>query len=92
MPVTLLTTKDLEKFKAQLLKDMEQLFGKYTGHPHTKWLKSQEVMDKLQISAGTLQNLRINGTLSYTKLGGILYYDAAEIESLLQRNKIKNTF
>lgn len=55
--------------------------------PHKKWLKSKEVIKLLKISPGTLQNLRINGTLTYTKIGGTLYYDNSDIEKLLNNNK-----
>ena len=33
----------------------------------------------LRISPGTLQNLRVNGTLAYTKIGGIIYYKYEDI-------------
>nr|WP_236638788.1 helix-turn-helix domain-containing protein [Leeuwenhoekiella aestuarii] len=42
----------------------------------------------LQISPGTLQNLRINGTIPFTKVGGIIYYDAQEIQQLMEANRI----
>ena len=45
-------------------------------------------MDYLQISPGTLQNLRVNGTLPSTKIGGIIYYDAAEIQKVMEENRI----
>lgn len=76
----------------ELLEELEQLFSKYAGHPYKKWLKSADVMDILQISPGTLQNLRINGILGYTKLGGIIYYDAEEINRVMTESKIKNIF
>ena len=53
-----------------------------------QWLKSNEVRKLLNISSSTLQNLRINGTLTYTKVGGIMYYDKADIEKLLHGNKV----
>jgi hypothetical protein len=46
-----------------------------------------EVKKLLNISSGTLQNLRINGTLSYTKIGGLLYYNYKDIEKLLMDSK-----
>ncbi|WP_232456887.1 helix-turn-helix domain-containing protein [Pedobacter psychrophilus] len=49
-----------------------------------QWLKSTEVRKLLNISPGTLQNLRINGTLRYTKIGGTMYYKSADIDSLLE--------
>ena len=55
-----------------------------------KWLKSKEVMEMLGISATGLQNLRINGTIPYTKLGGTILYDQEEINSILLTNKTNN--
>ncbi|MEX0314041.1 MAG: helix-turn-helix domain-containing protein, partial [Allomuricauda sp.] len=60
--------------------------------PAKKWLKSPEVRELLGISPGTLQNLRINGTLPYTKVGGVLYYDYQEIMQVLEKNKVQNRF
>jgi hypothetical protein len=39
----------------------------------------------LNISAGTLQTLRNNGKLPYTKIGGLIYYDATEIDGILTK-------
>ncbi|RYY00601.1 response regulator [bacterium] len=50
---------------------------------HKKWLRSAEVRAILNISPGTLQNLRINGTLAFTKVGSIFYYAFSDIQSLL---------
>lgn len=47
-------------------------------------------MDLLQVSPGTLQNLRINGTLPYTKVGGIIYYDAEEIQNVMDTNRVQH--
>jgi len=41
----------------------------------------------LKISPGTLQNLRVNGTIRYTKIGGILYYKQEDIHRLLEGKK-----
>ena len=53
-----------------------------------KWLKSSEVKSLLRISPGTLQNLRINGTLTYTKIGGIIFYSYEEILKVMEQNKV----
>jgi len=50
-----------------------------------EWIRSAEVRRLLNISGGTLQNLRINGTLQYTKIGGIMYYKLEDIERLLEK-------
>jgi hypothetical protein len=45
----------------------------------------------VKVSAGTLQTLRINGTLQYTKIGGIIYYDFDHIQKTLLQNLKKAT-
>ncbi len=87
MAVNIITKEDLTEFRFQLLDDLKNII-------HTKpskqkqWLKSSEVRTLLKISPGTLQNLRINGTLSFTRIGSIIYYNYDDIEHLLEGNKI----
>ena len=90
MPTSIITTDDLQDFKMELLEDIKQLLKQQKSGKIKKYLKSAEVMDYLQISPGTLQNLRINGTLPYTKIGGIIYYDAAEIQKVMEENRVLN--
>ena len=92
MAATIITTEDLREFKTELLDDIKQLLQNQSGHVSKKWLKSPEVKKLLGISSGTLQNLRINGTLPYTKVGGVLYYDYEEIMNVMEKNKIHNKF
>lgn len=83
----LITREDLNEFRSLLLNDLKEIL--LSKPQQTKqWLKSNEVRKLLKISPGTLQNLRINGTLTYTKIGGIMYYDNSVIEKLLNNNKI----
>jgi hypothetical protein len=37
----------------------------------------------LRIFPGTLRNLRENGTLGYTKIGGIMYYKYEDFEKMM---------
>ena len=90
MPTQIITTDDLREFKEELLEDIKAMINHQSGFAPKKWLKSPEVRDLLSISAGTLQNLRINGTLPYTKIGGIIYYDAEEIQKVMEENKVKH--
>ncbi|GGX00687.1 helix-turn-helix domain-containing protein [Salegentibacter mishustinae] len=90
MPTSIITTDDLQDFKIELLEDIKQLLNEQKPGRIKKYLKSSEVMDYLQISPGTLQNLRVNGTLPYTKIGGIIYYDAAEIQKVMEDNRVLN--
>jgi hypothetical protein len=50
-----------------------------------EWLKSNEVRKLLGISPGTLQTLRITGTLNYSKIGGMMYYRYQDIMKLLEK-------
>ena len=92
MAATIITTEDLREFKMELLDEIKQLLKNQSGQLTKKWLKSPEVRELLGISPGTLQNLRINGTLPYTEVGGVLYYDYQEIMKVLDNNKIHNRY
>jgi len=90
MATTVLTTEDLQEFKKELLQELKFLFPNNQAAQNKKWLKSKEVRNMLSISPGTLQTLRINGTIPYTKMGGVIYYDNDEILRILQKNRINN--
>jgi hypothetical protein len=87
MIVEVITREDLNQFRSLLLNDLKEIIYS-KPNPSKQWLKSSEVRKLLNISPGTLQNLRINGTLTYTKIGGTLYYDNADIDKLLNGNKV----
>lgn len=87
MAIEVITKEDLNEFRILLLNDFREILNNNT-QPTKQWLKSKEVRKLLNISPGTLQTLRINKTLSYTKIGGILYYDNTDIEKLLSANKV----
>ena len=57
----IITTDDLYEFKTELLDEIKLLFKEHNGQPSKKWLKSYEVRKILNISPGTLQNLRVKG-------------------------------
>ena len=82
MAIAIITKEDLQQFKIELLESIENLLqGKKTEEK--LWLRTSEVKELLNISSGTLQNLRINGTLPYSKIGGALFYNKKDIEKLL---------
>ncbi|MDX1828834.1 MAG: helix-turn-helix domain-containing protein [Lutibacter sp.] len=92
MPTQIITTDDLREFKTELLDEIKTLLKKSAAVGNKKYLKSAEMMKLLKVSPGTLQTLRINGTLPYTKIGGIIFYDADEIQQVMNENKIHNNF
>lgn len=88
MATSIITTDDLRDFKRELLEDIKKLLLKENKGILKKYLKSAEVMDMLKISPGTLQNLRINGTLPYTKIGGLIFYETEEIQRVMTAHRI----
>jgi hypothetical protein len=84
MSVELLTKQDWLQFKSELLHDVRSILNQ--KEQPKKWLKTEEVKKLLKVSPGTLQNLRINGTLQYSRLGNIIYYDYDHIQKILEKN------
>ena len=82
----LVTLADLQNFRVQLLKDMKQLLSHPVTVSSKPWLKSGEVKKLLNISSGTLQTLRSNGTLRHTKVGGIIYYQYEDIQAMMNNS------
>jgi len=85
----LVTMGDLLEFKNDLLISIKTILQSNPTQPAKKWLKSYEVKKLLGISKGTLQTLRDNGTLAYTRIGRPFYYDADDIQKLLIERKEK---
>jgi len=85
MNLEVITKDDLQSFKQDLLNEIKQIFRPAANASDKRWLKSNEVRQLLGCSHGTLQNLRINGTLTPTKIGGTWYYSSEQIMSLLSQ-------
>src|SRR6478672_8191506 len=83
----IVTIGDLEEFKNDLLLALRQLICEHKYQAGKQWVKSYEVKKLLGMSTGTLQTLRANGTLPYSKIGGIVYYDINEINKVLNGKK-----
>lgn len=77
------TKRDLLNFGNLLLNEIQN--SKTKEAATQQWLKSNEVRKLLKISPGTLQNLRINGTLIYKRIGGIIYYKYENIVKMLEK-------
>jgi hypothetical protein len=86
-PSQLTTLKDLEEFRTKLLMDIRMMLEGHLNKTSKRWMKSYEVRKMLGISAGTLQTLRNNGKIPFSKMGGLTYYDAAEIDQILNTAK-----
>lgn len=88
MAAEIITKEDLQLFKAELLHDLRELIAlpakKAQGK---KWIKSYEVREMLGISPGTLQHMRTNGTMPYTKMGGLVLYDIEDVVKVMEDAK-----
>ena len=84
----LITVDDLIQFKKQLLEELIAALKPSTSAVTKKWMKAHEVRRLLKISPGTLQTLKSNGTIPYTKIGGVHFYDYEDIQRLLEGGKV----
>lgn len=82
MSVEIVTKEDLVEFGTKLIQEIEKLITK-TELKDEQWLRSIQVRELLNISPGTLQNMRISGKLKYSKVGGIHFYRQSDIEKML---------
>ena len=53
---------------------VESLCSEHGGKETGEWMDNHEVCRRLRISPRTLQTLRDNGTLAFTKIGNRTYY------------------
>ncbi len=96
MEISIVTVDDLLAFKSEMINHLEKVKEEILqnlpqtvapAEPELDLLRSFQVQKMLGISAGTLQTLRINGTIPYTKVGGVIYYDRQDIMKILEENR-----
>lgn len=92
MAANIITLEDLQDFKQELLTEFQKLLTQRHTTPTRKWLKSHEIRKLLGVSPGTLQTLRVNGTLPFTKIGGIIFYEYDDIQKMIEENKNNRDF
>lgn len=84
MKMDIITMEDLQQFKEDFLQEMKGIIGQGKESQDKRWLRSSEVRKMLNISPGTLQNLRINGTLPFRKIGGSMFYSKSVIDQIME--------
>lgn len=76
----LLTKRDLFEFE-------QRLFAKLANTQESKksrrYGRTKDIQKIFGISASTIQNLRNQGKISFTKMGGTIIYDLDDIEATL---------
>ena len=81
----LITKDDFRTLKSEIVDEIKRLFQ--SPSEQKEWMKSADVMTMLGCSPGTLQNLRVNGTLPFTKMGGTIYYSRNDVMKVFENNK-----
>ena len=89
MDLIIFERKAFEEFATKI----EQFILRVSNSPVVKggkkktnnWLDHQDVCQRLKISKRTLQTLRDNGTLAYTKIGNRTYYLPEDVDSIITK-------
>jgi len=81
-----ITKNDLEALRSQLMTDIGNLLKikqqKEVEVEEFGWMRSKTIRKKLNISAATLQNLRITGKIRFKKLLGSYYYNSEDLQKI----------
>jgi len=72
----------LSKFE-RFAERMEQLCRLHGDKDSNEWLDNQDVCLLLNISPRTLQTLRDNGTLAFSRINHKIYYKAQDVEKIV---------
>lgn len=77
----------LESFKSEIVRELavELKSGKITHN--TKWLRSKDIMRILNVSEGSVRNMRNSGELKYTKVKGMHFYNELDVRDMMKPNQ-----
>jgi len=90
MTLDFLFKKDIEQLKHELIAELKLLLKPETCKDEKKdWLTDSETRKLLSLSRTKLYQLRKNGKLPYSKIGGRLYYKREDLNVLLTKNATK---
>jgi len=89
MATRVLTPDDLRVFKQEILDEIKHLINEERP-TSKKWLKSSQVRKMLSVSSGTLNALRADGVIPFSRVGGSIYYDYSDIIKLMKETKVTN--
>lgn len=76
----------MNDLKSEIVSEVKQALNKSQMPNLKKWVKSAEVKKLLNVSHGKLQTMRNAKTISFTKIGGTLYYNIDDIQRMLEEN------
>ena len=80
------TKDDLRQFGLLLINDIRNIIEKAEANEKDtidpEWLKSRVVRKLMDMSPGSLQNLRVTGKVRFKKVLGSYYYNKTDLMSL----------
>lgn len=86
-----ITKDDLRQFGMLLVEQLRQIIennkNKEDDPLHPEWLKSRVVRKLMDMSAASLQNLRITGKVRFKKVLGSYYYNKTDLMNLFNNTK-----
>nr|WP_315155592.1 DNA-binding protein [uncultured Flavobacterium sp.] len=81
-----ITKDDLRQFGLLLINDIRDIVEKIEvlekDEIHPEWLKSRAVRKLMDMSPGSLQNLRLTGKVKFKKILGSYYYNKSDLMNL----------
>nr|WKN34351.1 helix-turn-helix domain-containing protein [Tunicatimonas sp. TK19036] len=81
-----------EKAFYELIERVVERLSEKHNVPPEKWIDGEQAMQKLRIkSTTTLQKLRDEGKIEFSKMGKIILYNSFSIDAYIEQNK-KTTF
>lgn len=86
MEIVSFEKRTFEEMAAKLdyfVQRMDDLCRQHGEKKAERWMDSHAVCRKLRISPRTLQTLRNNGTLAFTKIGNRTYYRQEDVERVI---------
>ncbi len=86
MEIVNINAETFEKMLSKLesfAERMEQLYRLHGSQGMSEWLDNQDVCLLLKISPRTLQTLRDNGTLVFSRINHKIYYKPEDVEKIL---------
>ena len=83
-----ITKEDLRQFRMLLVHEFKEILDSRIpegmGTEPVEWLRSKAIRRIMDISPGTLQNLRITGKIRFRKVMGSYYYNKHDIQELFK--------
>ncbi|WP_225321262.1 helix-turn-helix domain-containing protein [Rhizosphaericola mali] len=81
----------LSEFQQKLLIEIRIALQEKKYPIEREWIKSNEIKKILGISHGTLQTLRNNGSIPFTKIGGVIFYSREELNKIFKQKEFQTS-